>query len=100
MVAIGDGMTKGLKSQFALSKLPESVNFVRGTKDEKRSIGDCEKVSESRSADEENFTDPAFDAEMDSFKLKLRKQVAARRSRMRPNVSPRWIDSVRRRLEQ
>ena len=60
-------------------------------------------MSEMRSVDGENFTDPALDAEMDQFKFRLLRQgglMEGTRFRMRPNVSPGWLDSIRRRLEQ
>ena len=68
---------------------------------ERRSPVNCDNVSNRLSDDEENFSDSStFESEMSQFKLRLKKQrQLARRFKMRPNVSPRWLDSVTTRLD-
>ena len=70
MPEIGDGMTASSKSPpFTLSKRRDSNEYERRSRGHRSTHS--ELISEVKSVDEENFTDPALDAEMNEFRCRL-----------------------------
>ena len=96
---------------FKIRKRPtdDTMEYIRKIEESSSSQNDSNQDIRSlhHSDDAENFTDPAFDSELDLFKMHLDRALvqqqqrsrSRRQRKLRPNVSPRWLGLVRERLE-